>query len=104
MAGPMWHHEGKFTMAALPGKLLGPFFFLLHWVEEISRMISISFRLFGNIMGAAIVLTVVSTLSYGLVIPMGLYAFLFIFEAAVQGFVFAMLTLMYIASAVQHEA
>jgi F-type H+-transporting ATPase subunit a len=95
--------KGYLAEMAGPMKILAPFFFLLHWVEEISRMISISFRLFGNIMGAAIVLTVVSTLSYGLVIPLGLYGFLFIFEAAVQGFVFAMLTLMYIASAVRHE-
>jgi len=100
MCGPMWHHEGKFTWSAIPGKLSALFFFPLHLVEELSRLISISFRLFGNITGAAIVVAVVSTLAYGLVIPLGLDAFLFIFEAAVQAFVFAMLTLMYIASAI----
>ena len=104
MCGPLWHHEGKFTLGALPGKIVGiGFFFPLHIVEDISRMMSISFRLFGNITGGAVVLTVISALSYGLVVPMGLQAFVFLFEAAVQAFVFSTLTLMYLAGAVQHE-
>jgi len=100
MAGPMWPHEGKFTMAALPNKLSALFFFPLHIVEELSRIISISFRLFGNITGGAIVITVVTTLTYGLLVPLPMFAFFLIFEAAIQAFVFSMLSLMYIASAV----
>jgi F-type H+-transporting ATPase subunit a len=103
MCGPLWPHKGKFTLAALPGKFSALLFFPLHIVEDISRIISISFRLFGNITGAAIVLTVVSALTYGLVVPLGLDGFLLVFEAAIQAFVFSMLTLMYIASAMQHE-
>lgn len=100
MAGPMWPHEGKFTMAALPNKLSALFFFPLHIVEELSRIISISFRLFGNITGGAIVITVVTSLTYGLFVPLPMFAFFLIFEAAIQAFVFSMLSLMYIASAV----
>ena len=104
MCGPFWHHHGKLTLGALGGKIIGLGFFLpLHVVENVSRMMSISCRLFGNITGAAIVLTVLTALTYGLAIPLGLYAFLLVFEAAVQAFVFSMLTLMYIATSIQHE-
>ncbi len=104
MCGPFWHHEGKLNFGAVLGKAMGlGFFFPLHIVETLSRMLSISCRLFGNITGAAIVLTVLSSLSYGLVLPLGLNAFFLVFEAAVQAFVFSMLTLIYITTSIQHE-
>jgi len=103
MAGPLWHQEGATGVAALMGRLSALFFFPLHIVEDASRVISISFRLFGNIMGGAIVMTVVGALTYGLVVPIFLNVFLFMFEAAVQAYVFSILTLMYIAGAVRHE-
>jgi F-type H+-transporting ATPase subunit a len=104
MCGPFWHHEGKLNVGAALGKVIGlGFFFPLHIIETLSRMLSISCRLFGNITGAAIVLTVLSTLSFGLVLPLGLNAFFLFFESAVQAFVFSMLTLIYIATSIQHE-
>ena len=104
MCGPFWHHEGPLNAAAIMGKVMGAgFFFPLHVIETLSRVLSISCRLFGNITGAAIVLTVLSALSYGLVLPLGLDAFFLVFESAVQGFVFAMLSLIYIATSLQHE-
>ena len=102
MCGPMWHTKGG-GVAAIAGKLSALFFFPLHVVEDCSRTISISCRLFGNITGAAIVLTVITTLTYSVVVPLGLDAFLLVFEAAVQAFVFSMLTLMYIAAAMREE-
>ncbi len=104
MCGPFWHHHGKLNFAALMGKVLGiGFFFPLAIIENISRMMSISCRLFGNITGASIVLAVLTALSFGVVLPLGLDAFLLVFESAVQAFVFAMLTLMYIATSIQEE-
>ena len=104
MCGPFWHHEGKLNFGAAVGKVMGlVFFFPLHIVETLSRMLSISCRLFGNITGAAIVLTVLSSLSYGLVLPLGLDAFFLVFESAVQAFVFSILTLIYITTSIQHE-
>ncbi len=104
MCGPFWHHEGKFTLAALPGKLIGiGFFFPLHIIETFSRVLSISCGVFGNITGAAIIITVVSALTYGMVVPLGLYAFFLVFESAVQAFVFSMLALIYIATNMEHE-
>jgi F-type H+-transporting ATPase subunit a len=103
LAGPMWHTEGKFQLSHLPAKLSALFFFPLSIVENISRIISISFRLFGNITGGAVVITVVTALTYSLVSPLPMFAFFLLFEAAIQAFVFSLLSLMYIASAVGEE-
>jgi F-type H+-transporting ATPase subunit a len=76
-----------------------PIFFMmpLNVVGELAKVISISFRLFGNIMGGSIIIIVVSHLVYGLILPPFLYAFFALFVGTVQAFVFMMLTLVYIA-------
>jgi F-type H+-transporting ATPase subunit a len=56
-----------------------------------------SFRLFGNIMGGAIIIIVVGHLLKQLVIPIPLGLFFGLFVGSVQAFVFTMLTLTYIA-------
>ncbi|MEA2101892.1 MAG: F0F1 ATP synthase subunit A [Thermodesulfobacteriota bacterium] len=75
-----------------------PIFFMapLNIIGEFSKVISISFRLFGNIMGGSIIILVVSYLVYSLVLPPFLYAFFGIFVGTIQAFVFTMLTLVYI--------
>jgi F-type H+-transporting ATPase subunit a len=103
MCGPFWHTEGPLNFTAILSKSSALFFFPLHLVETFSRVLSISCRLFGNITGGSIVVIVLSTLSCGLVLPLGLDAFFLVFESAVQGFVFAMLSLIYIATSIQHE-
>ncbi|MDQ1256943.1 MAG: F-type H+-transporting ATPase subunit a [Candidatus Hydrogenedentes bacterium] len=102
MCGPMFHTHGSLG-AVIAGKLSAFFFFPLRISEELSRLISISCRLFGNIMGGAIVILVVSTLTYYIFLPQFLYGFFLVFEAALQAFVFAMLTLIYITGALQEE-
>lgn len=76
-----------------------PMFFMLplNIIGEMSKVVSISFRLFGNIMGGAIIITVVSHLVYYLVLPPLLVAFFGIFVGTIQAFVFTMLTLVYIS-------
>jgi F-type H+-transporting ATPase subunit a len=69
----------------------------LNIIGELSKVISISFRLFGNIMGGTIIILVVSHLVFSLVLPPFLNAFFVIFIGAIQAFVFTMLTLVYIA-------
>lgn len=101
--GPMWHQPGAKGWSALPGKLSAGFFFPLKVIEEISRVVSLSCRLFGNIMGAAIIMVVISTLGYYLFVPLVLDGFLLFFEAALQAFVFASLTIMYISSTVKPD-
>lgn len=76
-----------------------PLFFMmpLNIIGELSKVISISFRLFGNIMGGDIIVLVVTYLVFSLVLPPFLSAFFFIFIGAIQAFVFTMLTLVYIS-------
>lgn len=68
----------------------------LNIIGELAKVISISFRLFGNIMGGAIIIIVVSYLVYSLVLPPLLNLFFGLFVGTVQAFVFTMLTLVYI--------
>ncbi|HDP26058.1 MAG TPA: ATP synthase F0 subunit A [Deltaproteobacteria bacterium] len=75
-----------------------PIFFMapLNIIGELSKVISISFRLFGNIKGGAIIILVVSALVYSLLLPPFLYGFFGLFIGTIQAFVFTMLTLVYI--------
>ncbi len=76
-----------------------PMFFMapLNVIGEIAKVVSISFRLYGNIMGGSIIILVVSHLVWNLVIPPVLYAFFGLFVGTIQAFVFTMLTLVYIS-------
>ena len=76
-----------------------PMFFMmpLNLIGELSKIISISFRLFGNIMGGSIIILVVSYLTYSVVLPPLLNAFFGFFVGTIQAFVFTMLTLVYIS-------
>ena len=76
-----------------------PMFFMmpLNVIGELAKVVSISFRLYGNIMGGAIIIAVVSHLVYSLLLPPFLNAFFGLFVGTVQAFVFTMLTLVYIS-------
>jgi F-type H+-transporting ATPase subunit a len=69
----------------------------LNVIGEIAKIVSISFRLFGNIMGGAIIILVVSYLTYSFILPPFLYAFFGLFVGTIQAFVFTMLTVVYIS-------
>jgi F-type H+-transporting ATPase subunit a len=72
--------------------------FILDIVGEISKVVSISFRLFGNILGGAIIILVVSSLVNYVIFPVGLNLFFGIFVGTIQAFVFTMLALSYIGA------
>jgi F-type H+-transporting ATPase subunit a len=76
-----------------------PIFFMmpLNVIGELAKVVSISFRLFGNIMGGSIIILVVSYLTYSLVLPPVLNAFFGLFVGTIQAFVFTMLTVVYIS-------
>ena len=76
-----------------------PIFFMmpLNVIGELAKIVSISFRLFGNIMGGSIIILVVSHLIYSLVLPPLLYVFFGLFVGTIQAFVFTMLTIVYIS-------
>jgi F-type H+-transporting ATPase subunit a len=76
-----------------------PIFFMmpLNLIGELAKVVSISFRLFGNIMGGSIIILVVSYLTYSIVLPPVLNAFFGLFVGTIQAFVFTMLTVVYIS-------
>ena len=76
-----------------------PIFFMmpLNLIGEFAKIVSISFRLFGNIMGGSIIILVVSYLTYSVILPPFLYAFFGLFVGTIQAFVFTMLTVVYIS-------
>ena len=76
-----------------------PMFFMmpLNVIGEMAKIVSISFRLFGNIMGGSIIILVVSHLTYSLLLPPLLNAFFGLFVGTIQAFVFTMLTVVYIS-------
>ncbi len=76
-----------------------PIFFMmpLNLIGELAKIVSISFRLFGNILGGSIIILVVSYLTFNLLLPPFLYAFFGLFVGTIQAFVFTMLTVVYIS-------
>ncbi len=82
---------------------LEPYAFMLplNIVGEISKPLSHAFRLFGNIFGGAILITVISAKLIPLLVPAGLNAFFGLFFGAIQAFVFAILAVAYINAAVE---
>lgn len=69
----------------------------LNLIGELAKVVSISFRLFGNIMGGSIIILVVSYLTYSVLLPPFLNAFFGLFVGTIQAFVFTMLTVVYIS-------
>jgi F-type H+-transporting ATPase subunit a len=88
-----------------PVKILAPLMFPIEIVSHISRIISLSFRLFGNIKGDDLFLWVLLMLA-PFIAPLPAYLLL-TFSALLQTFVFMILIYVYLAGAVavdsEHE-
>ena len=77
---------------------MGPLMFPIHIIGELVRPLSLTLRLFGNIMGEDIILLVilVFTIPWALPIPMMAFA---IFTSVLQALVFTMLSTVYVSQA-----
>ena len=85
------------------GPFIGGIFILVGLIElfsEIFRMLTLTLRLWGNVFGGEIMLTVMSALLFvpGLALP---FVGLEVFIGLVQGLVFALLVLMYFVLAIE---
>ncbi|PIR66915.1 MAG: ATP synthase F0 subunit A [Parcubacteria group bacterium CG10_big_fil_rev_8_21_14_0_10_36_14] len=99
MAIGFFKHWGKFISFKGPIEF---FVGLLELISEVAKMISFSFRLFGNIFAGEVLLTVVLFL-VPYIVPLP-FLFLEIFVGFVQALVFAMLTLVFLKMAtVSHD-
>lgn len=74
--------------------------FLLNIVSEIAKPISHSFRLFGNLIGGAILIQIMSSF-FPLILPVFLHAFYGLFIGAIQAMVFVLLAAAYITVAAE---
>jgi F-type H+-transporting ATPase subunit a len=78
--------------------------FAIEFIGHLARPVSLSIRLFGNIFGEESVIVILLSLAW-LVMPyliwLGIMLPLSLFTAVVQTFVFIMLSMVYIAGAVE---
>jgi F-type H+-transporting ATPase subunit a len=85
-----------------PMLLIAPLFFVIEIIGTFARILSLSLRLFMNIFGEHTTTNVFASL-VPIVVPWPMMA-LGIFTAFLQAYVFALLSAVYIATAVEHEA
>lgn len=88
------HHLGKFFNFKNPIMF---FVGILELISEFVKIISFSFRLFGNIFAGEVLLLIIGfLLPYIVPLP---FLFLEVFVGVIQGFIFAMLTLVFVSMA-----
>lgn len=96
-------YGGKFFVSPFKKPyFIGTFVGLLELISEVAKIISFSFRLFGNIFaGEVLLLVMLSLVPYIVPLP---FLFLELFVGFVQALVFAMLTLVFLKMAVTEVA
>lgn len=93
--------RGKIKFGLLGQGFLDLFLGLMDVVGEIAKIISLSFRLFGNIFaGEVLGIVMLSLMPWLLPLP---FQFLGLLSAVIQSFVFSMLTLVFISLTLQVE-
>lgn len=85
--GPMWW--------------MAPLIFPIELIGHLARILSLSFRLFGNMMGHELVLGILFFLAGAFFAPLPIMA-MGIFVALVQAFVFFLLSIIYFTGAMEH--
>jgi F-type H+-transporting ATPase subunit a len=80
---------------------MSPLIFIIEIIGHAARILSLSFRLFGNMMGHEIVLAILFGLAGAFFAPLPIMA-LGVFVAFVQAFVFFLLSLIYFSGAMEH--
>jgi F-type H+-transporting ATPase subunit a len=98
IAGIASHGVGGYLKELATPVFLAP----IHIMGEISRIISLSFRLFGNIFGGEVLVTVMFVLLGSVFAGFGAFIFLGleVLFGAIQALLFSILTLVFISSAV----
>ena len=96
------YHGAKYIKHFLgPVWWMTPIIFPIELIGHVARILSLSFRLFGNMMGHELVLGILFGLAGAFFAPLPIMA-LGIFVALVQAFVFFLLTVMYFTGAMEH--
>lgn len=80
---------------------MAPLIFLIEIIGHLARILSLSIRLFGNMMGHEYVLMILFVLAGAFLAPLPIMV-LGIFVSLVQAFVFFLLSIMYFTGAMEH--
>ena len=97
------HHGIAYVKHFLgPMRPLAPLMIILEIIGKLARVLSLSLRLFGNVMGEDLVLAILIFLAGKFLIPTPMM-FLFLFFSAVQAFIFMLLTMLYISEAIEES-
>ena len=99
--GIKYHGVGYIKHFMGPVWWMAPLIFIIEIIGHLARILSLSFRLFGNMMGHEIVLAILFGLAGAFFAPLPIMA-LGIFVSFVQGFVFFLLSIIYFSGAMEH--
>jgi len=99
--GLKYHGAGYIKHFLGPIWWMAPIVFPIEVIGHAARIMSLSFRLFGNMMGHELVLAILFMLAGLFFAPLPIMA-MGIFVAFVQAFVFFLLSIMYFAGAMEH--
>jgi len=79
-------------------------FFPLNLIGELARPVSLSFRLFGNVLAGVILMTLIYSMApiyVRFLIPTALHAYFDIFSGAIQTYIFCVLSISFISSSAE---
>lgn len=99
--GVMYHGPAYVKHFMGPVWWMVPIIMPIELIGHVARILSLSFRLFGNMMGHELVLGILFVLAGAFFAPLPIMA-LGIFVALVQAFVFFLLSIMYFTGAMEH--
>lgn len=91
-------HYIKHFLGPLP--ILAPLMFVIEIISHISRIISLSLRLFGNVMGEDLVVAILFMLAGQYLVPLPMM-FLGLFTGFLQAFIITLLAMLYIAGSLE---
>lgn len=96
------YHGVKYIKHFLgPVPALAPLFLPIELIGHLARIMSLTLRLFGNIMGEDLVLAILLMLAGAFLAPLPMM-FLAVFTSIVQAFIFSLLSMMYFAGSMEH--
>ena len=93
------HRKGKYLKGLFEPSVL---FFPINFIGELAKPVSLSFRLFGNILSGTIILSLWYALTPTLLqigIPAALHGFFDVIMGFLQTYIFVIMSLMYIKEA-----
>lgn len=95
------HGAGYLKQFLGPVLFMAPLFVFIEVLSHLFRSVSLGFRLFGNMMGDHVVLSIFLDMA-PILIPVIFY-FLGFFVCALQAFVFTILSMVYVSLAISHD-